>query len=58
MDGAFELIRLESGWLLLWNLLNFFVICYFFVESLFFMFIISKARDRDYVDSTYNQITK
>jgi len=40
------MIRLESSWLLLWNLLNFFSICYYFVISLFVIFIISVESNR------------
>ena len=41
MDRHFEVIRLESNLLLLWNLVNFFSIFFVFVESLF-KYIISR----------------
>lgn len=52
------MIHLESSWLLLWNLLNFFSICYYFVISLFVIFIISVESNRERINLEFNQITK
>lgn len=54
MDRTFNVIKLESNLLLIWNLINFFSIFFIFNYSLFMFFIIEVAETHRYIDLSFD----